>query len=381
MMLLLLVIVVLLFVLTPLYLQHTEIKALKSNAKIFELLVNHITASVMLQRLDGSFDFISTYTEVLTGTAKNEIKNISEYLLMVHPDDIELFNRALKIPLLGESYQFRYRLIHASGIELWAETRLTPIEERGEVTGILLVTFDVTAPVRHQKLVEERNKDLQDFSYIISHDLKSPIYTMKGMIGIIKEDFFSSFSQSAQEVFGHIETAHQRLETLVRDILEYSRASAEMIQLEPVKTQEVLKEVHLDFSQLLQEAQAELIIEENIPDVLAHKTKLYQVFANLVSNATKYRSPERPLKIEIKFETKPTSKVVTFFVKDNGLGISEEKKSSIFRPFQRAHSHTEGTGVGLSITQKLVQRMQGELTFESKESEGSIFSVKLLKNS
>lgn len=373
-------IIIIIGISTVLYIQHQKISSLKNSTHIFELLVSHITAGVMLQKISGKFDFVSSYTEVLTGTPKNEIKSIEEYLLLVHPDDRELFERSLKIPLLGESFQFRYRLIHASGIELWAETRLTPIEEKGEVSGILLVTFDVTAPVRHQKLVEERNKDLQDFSYIISHDLKSPIYTMKGMLGIIKEDFLSSFSQPAKEVFEHIDHAHQRLETLVRDILEYSRASAEMIQLESVSTSDVLNEVKLDFIQLLSEAGGEIIIPDSIPDVLAHKTKLYQVFANLVSNATKYRDKNKSLKIEIYFETKPSSKVITFFIKDNGLGISEEKKSTVFRPFQRAHSHTEGTGVGLSITQKLVQRMQGEITFESIEGEGSTFILKLMKS-
>lgn len=334
----------------------------------FKLLSDNMAASILLRDINGKTLFLSPYTEILTGYPLETLQD--DFLIAIHPEDLETFNKAYKVVSLGESYQLRFRIAHRSGIEIWAESRIVPImNDSGDYEGSLTITFDVTGQVRYQKIVEARNRELQDFSYMISHDLKSPLYTIKGMLGVIEADYLSTLTPELKELIGHIQTAHGRLESLITGILEYSRASSEAIEESEIQLKEILTDIKRDFN--LKDS------EIDAPDykVLGNKTKLYQIIANLVSNAIKYKEQDRELVINVRV-TKESNRVL-ITVSDNGRGLSEDQLGLIFRPFHRIHRDREGTGVGLAIVQTLVDRMGGEIKVESKVGEGSRFIVSL----
>ncbi len=346
----------------------------------YQILTDNLAASIAVRDRSGQVSFCSPYTEVLTGYSLQEIYDFSGdfFAGIVHPDDKQLWERALLISNAGEAFQFRYRFFHKSGILMWAETRTVPIlDEDSEVVSLLSVTLDVTGLIRYQRQVEERNRDLQDFTYMVSHDLKSPIFTIKGMTDVLRDDMKDSLCPENEEVIEHISRAADRLEQLVASVLEYSRISGTELTSEQLSLSGILDGLLRDLQPRLNSIGGTVEILGAFDDVLGENTRVYQVFSNLLGNAIKYRDPARPLKIELG-TARADSKTCTIFVRDNGLGIPEEKWSDIFRPFSRVHvGHAEGSGVGLATVKRLAEKLGGGVEVESEVSKGSTFYVTL----
>lgn len=349
----------------------------------YSLLTDNLAAAIVLRDVSGKILFCSPYTEVLTGYPRSEIESFEDdfFASIVHDKDREHYLRAIRVSEIGEPFQFRYRFFHRSGIEIWGETRTVPItDDSGKVTASLSITIDVTGTILYQKQVEERNRDLQDFTYMITHDLKSSIFTIKGMAGVLAEDFTGKLPKEAEEVVGHISRASLRLEELVGGVLEYSRITAEGAASEVTNLSEIIAEVEADFKSELLACNGTLTIEPSLPPVVGDRMKLYRIFGNLIGNAIKYRDASRPVHIEVKKLPTETPRSVTITISDNGLGIPKEKLPAIFRPFQRAHRALpiEGTGIGLASVKKLVEKLGGDIEVESAEGKGSTFFVNLV---
>ena len=195
----------------------------------YRLLTENLAAAVIIRNADGQIVYCSPFTEVLTGYSLHEIYHAHDdfFLTVVHDDDREKFQRALKVSACGEAFQFRFRLYHKTGIEMWAEMRTVPVlDQAGAVISSLSIALDVTGAVRYQRQVEEKNRDLQDFTYMVTHDLKAPILTIKGMLGLITEDLKDAMTPELNEPLEHISKAARRLEALVASVLEYSKLSS-----------------------------------------------------------------------------------------------------------------------------------------------------------
>ena len=349
----------------------------------YKTLTDNLLAAVVIRDHLGKINFASPYTEVLTGYAVSEIySSIGEFFdSIVHNDDIELYGRALKVIETGEPFQVRYRFFHRSGLEMWAETRSMPImDNEGKVISSLSITFDVTATVRYQHQVEEKNRDIQDFTYMLSHDLKAPLFTIRGMIGVLEEDFAALLTPEVREILEHISRASKRLEQLVGSVIEYSKVATQGITTQPVPLSEVMEEVIGDVAQMVKEKGAIITVTPDLPAVEGERLRLYQIFTNLVGNALKYSAKDRPLELSVTTVPSKNSRTVTIQVADNGQGISEEKLPSIFRPFQRAHGpEVEGSGIGLAIVKKLIEKISGTITVKSTPGVGTTFELTFRK--
>lgn len=347
----------------------------------YEVLTENLAAAVIIRDETGKITYCSPFTEVLTGHALSEIyaSKTDFFIESAHEDDQEKFKRALSVSALGEAFQFRYRFIHRSGIHMWAEMRTVPISsEDGTFLGTLSITLDITGTMRYQEQVEERNKDLQEFSYMISHDLKAPIFTIKGMLGILKEDHKSSLQGEAGEIINHIEKAAERLSSLVAAVLEYSKITGKQSLNEPVPLPSIFTDILADYANQIRDVGAQISVDQNLPTVIGDRTMVYQIFSNLVGNALKYRDPNRALSISIKKEPKSSRGLISVSIQDSGLGIPSDKIEGIFRPFQRAYvGGIEGTGIGLACVKKLVHKLSGTVTVVSTEGTGSTFTVSL----
>jgi PAS domain S-box-containing protein len=342
----------------------------------YRILTENLAAAVVIRDAQGKLLYCSPFTEVLFGYPLSEIYNSEQdfFESTAHPEDLEKYRRSLKVSNLGEAFQFRYRFLHRSGLEMWAESRTVPIIDRdGTPLSSLSILFDVTGTVRYQKQVEDKSRDLQDFTYMVSHDLKAPIFSMKGMLAILEEDFAGNLPADAKEPFEHLKRAANRLEELVLSVLEFSRATSIEIASEPVDLNHVCTEVIKDFAPQISAAQAVVQKSADLPTVFGDRLKLVQVFSNLVGNAIKYRSKSRPLIIDISARPAPL-KQVRICIQDNGVGIPASKTDSIFRPFQRLHGQDiEGTGIGLACVKKLMEKMGGDVQASSDGVSGSSF--------
>lgn len=348
----------------------------------YQVLTENLAASIIIRKADGKIAYCSPYTEVLTGYAVENFydEDKDSYLSIIHEESKEKYKKALELAKLGEAFQFRYKFVHRTGIEMWAETRIVPIlDEEGELTSSLSVTIDVTGPVKHQKEIEEHNRDLEDFSYMLSHDLKAPVFTIKGMLNLIEEDF-KEVSKAAKEPFEFIKNATNRIEALVKGVLDYSKIKKEIAIEEKVDLNLTLKNITDDYQSQINDINAKVEIEEELPKIIGDKIKIYQIFSNLIGNAIKYRSKDRGLTIKIYAKKQNNPRMILISVLDNGSGIPEDKLETIFRPFQRIHSEEiEGTGIGLACVQKLLDKIGGEIKLKSTLNQGSEFSVLLRK--
>jgi signal transduction histidine kinase len=229
---------------------------------------------------------------------------------------------------------------------MWAETRTVPImDDHGDLTSSLSITFDVTSLIRRQQQIEEKNRDLEDFSYMISHDLKAPIFTIKGMMQILQEDLQITTESSTWEIIQHINAATDRLEQLVQSVVDYSRVGIGESAEEVVNINSLLQDICNEITPQLSAVEGSISVTPAMPEVLGDRLKLYQIFSNLIGN---------------------------------GLGIPSNRLQDIFRPFQRAHSKDiEGSGIGLACVKKLVSCLRGDVSVQSEVGVGSTFKVVL----
>jgi signal transduction histidine kinase len=262
---------------------------------------------------------------------------------------------------------------------LWLETRTVPIIENDSPSDVALsITLDVTASVHGQLKVEERNRDLNEFTYMVSHDLKAPIVTLRGMLEIVKEQFAHKEISEIAQPTEHMEKAIKRLENLVDGVLELARVSTTDRELSPVDLDVVISEVLDDYSWQIENAAATITVDGVLPWVFGNKTQLYQIFGNLVGNALKYREQSRRTHIVIRAGASTSRRRAIIEVQDNGRGIAPEFRDAIFKPFARAgETAIEGSGVGLAAVKRVLEKIGGSISVNSEVGKGSVFMVDL----
>ena len=230
-----------------------------------------------------------------------------------------------------------------------------------------------------QKLNEslrEANRELQAFSYTVSHDLRAPLRSIRGLADILLEDYGSQLDATANGYVRSMRTATIHLDRLTNDLLSYTRVSREEIQLEPVAVAVLLKEV-LSLTDPVKTSRLQIDIAPNLQPVLATPTLLGQCLSNLVNNAAKFVAPGTTPRVHIRTEAREDR--VRIWVEDNGVGIDPAYHGKIFGLFERAGNvrDHDGTGVGLAIVARASQRMGGSCGVESALGAGSRFWIEL----
>lgn len=216
------------------------------------------------------------------------------------------------------------------------------------------------------------NEDLQQFAYVASHDLQEPLRIIAGYCGLLMRRYKGRLDQDADEFLHFMADAARRMQQLIQSLLEFSRVRLATDEpQEMVDLNRICQEALLNLQVKIEETQAE-ITQDPLPVAPGNPTRLLQVFQNLVGNALKYRSADRPPKIHIGVKTEGSQAVV--FVSDNGMGIRREDAEKIFAPFQRLHGREyEGAGIGLAMCKTIIERMGGRIWVESEPGRGSTF--------
>lgn len=221
------------------------------------------------------------------------------------------------------------------------------------------------------RLLEERNRDLDDFAYVVSHDLQAPLRQVKGFLQLLDRRLDGKLDKKTQEIVDFAVQGGDRAQALVQDILEYSRAGKAGGPLVATSSGDALDKA-LTRLQLATEESGAQVTRDPLPAVRADPTQLAQVFQNLVGNAIKFRGNAPPL---VHVSARRVQDEWQFSVRDNGIGIPPEHHDRIFGLFQRLHGPDEvpGSGAGLAICRRIIERHGGRIWVESRSGEGATF--------
>lgn len=219
--------------------------------------------------------------------------------------------------------------------------------------------------------VERKNEELNKFAYTISHDLKSPIITIKGFATRILNDINSGSKDRLVTDINRIIAAADRLTNLIEGVLTLSRIELINNSITTFSLRELLNEVISSLQSLVDENKAIIEIQNNIPEIVGNKIIIGQLFQNLVENSIKFRKSNEPPHIVIGSKLEKGKTV--FFVKDNGIGIEKIYQERIFELFDKLNINSEGSGIGLALVKRIVEIHHGEIWIESQEGLGSTF--------
>ncbi len=299
----------------------------------------------------------------------------------VHPDDLEWVEAGREAALVkNETFDLEYRIVRPSGEIRWlASIGRGYRDASGEVVRMLGVAIDITdrktaelALARSAADLQRSNEELQRFAYVASHDLQEPLRSIVSFSQLLERRYRGKLDTDADEYITFIVEGGNRMQALIQDLLQVSRVETGAKPLEPTDAGTVVAGAVRLFETPIREAGGTVTVGP-MPRVMADGSQIEQVVANLISNAIKYRKPEVPPVIRISAEERKGW--WEFSVRDNGIGIAPEYFGRIFEMFRRLHTHDqyEGTGIGLAVVKKIVERHGGAVRVESTPGEGSTF--------
>ncbi|HZI22074.1 MAG TPA: ATP-binding protein, partial [Gemmatimonadales bacterium] len=227
--------------------------------------------------------------------------------------------------------------------------------------------------------LEERNQELETFAYSISHDLRSPLRAMEGFTHALLEDYGSKLDETGRQHAERVAAAARTMDRLIDDLLAYSQLTRSELDLAPIDLRRVLHGSMQQVEGEVRSRNARVTIADSLPTVVGHGPTLAQVLANLLANGIKFVPAGRTPEVRVRAESRNGGGRVRLWVEDNGIGIAPEHHERIFRVFERLHRSSDypGTGIGLAIVRKAMERMGGTSGLESQLGQGSRFWIEL----
>jgi PAS domain S-box-containing protein len=278
---------------------------------------------------------------------------------------------------LGSNIEAEVR--RRDGSELYVELALSPLHSLvGQPARAVVLVADITQRknveeehARRRQELERSNAELEQFAYVASHDLREPLRMIASYTGLLGEHFEGKLDPRTERFMGYVREGAKRMQRLIDDLLAYSRLDARSQPRVPTRADDALQHALVDMRPLLCEVAAQ-ITHDALPLLLVDPVQLDQLFQNIVHNAIKFRGNEPP---RIHVSAERIEGMWRFAVQDNGIGIDEQYCTRIFQMFQRLHDRSkyDGSGIGLAIAKKIVDRHGGQIWVESKPGQGSTF--------
>ncbi|MFB6285521.1 MAG: ATP-binding protein, partial [Candidatus Bipolaricaulia bacterium] len=331
---------------------------------------------------DGYFKHLNPAWTRQLGFSQAELK-AEPYLNFIHPADRDATREAIQ--MLGESQTleaFEHRFRRRDGSYRWLSWKAVPEPTAGL---IFAVADDVTDEKqaredidRYYRELQRSNTELEQFAYIASHDLQEPLRMVTSYLQLIQRRYQSQLDADADEFIGYAVDGANRMKTLINELLRFSRVSRYDLQTEAVDLEAVLSDVLNDLQMAIEETGAR-VTHDSLPTVLADRAQLRQVIQNLIENAIKFKAEDRPPQIRVSVDEADDQ--WTIAVRDNGIGIEPEFQDQLFVPFKRLHGQDVygGTGIGLAMCQKIVERHGGRTWLISELDEGTTIYFTLPK--
>ncbi|MFN8458848.1 MAG: PAS domain S-box protein [Anaerolineae bacterium] len=328
---------------------------------------------------DGKIVFINrTGARLLGATSEDEIIGRS-VLGIIHPAGLNQVQERMARLMAGEQelYPAEDVYVKLDGTPINVEVTVTPLLYRGKPAFQAIVS-DITERKRAEAELQETlkelkrsNAELEQFAYIASHDLQEPLRAVAGMVQLLQKKYQGHLDERADLYINHLVEAAARMQRLINDLLVYSRVGRRGQPFAPVNTVTCVQLALKNLEAAIHESRAS-ITWDNLPTVTADSTQLSQLLQNLIGNALKFRGDQEP---QIHISAVKVDKAWQFSVRDNGIGIEPQYFERIFQVFQRLHTREEypGTGIGLALCQKIVERHGGVIWVESQMGQGSTF--------
>ena len=367
-------------------------------------------------------EWISEAFERITGYSREQIKDRDRWIQMIHPDDVEQVIAFSKSMERGERHVMEHRVRARDGSERWLRIygRPVPNPATGEISRVLGAGQDITArkQAEHalQELaetlegrVEERtreladanerlqievqvrsraedqlaransalrtsNRELQDFAYVASHDLQEPLRKIQSFADLLRSDYGRLIDDQGNFYIQRMQTAAGRMSDLIKGLLNYSRVRTQGNPFEEVDLKAIVEEVISDLEITISETRGAITVQD-LPTVEADPTQMRQLFQNLIGNALKFRDPSRAPVVRVSGSTDDAR--CSIEIEDNGIGFPAQYADRIFSPFQRLHGRSTypGTGIGLAICRRIVERHGGVISAEGVPTEGARFHI------
>lgn len=288
----------------------------------------------------------------------------------VLPEVMERWTASIRT---GQSFEMVFPLRRADGSFRPFLTRIVPIrDEEGRIVRWFGTNTDITGQKEIEKELRNANADLEQFAYSASHDLQEPLRTVKVFSQLLAEKEKHKLDGQSLDHLNSVISSATRMEALLRDLLLYARATRIETPAEPADANQAVQAALTNLKGAVAEIGA-IIEVDSLPTVPVHPTQLELLFQNLISNAIKYRKPG--VTPEVHIASKKQNAEWLFSVRDNGIGIEPQYKERIFGIFKRLHTSDRysGTGIGLALCRRIVERHNGRIWAESKPGEGSTF--------
>ncbi|MDR3679412.1 MAG: ATP-binding protein [Flavipsychrobacter sp.] len=365
-------------------------KMIRESEARFRTLAETLPQLVWMTDKNGLPDYASSRWKEYTGVEPDGANAWNE---MVHVDDLANINGAwAESREAGNSYRAEVRLRNKDAKYRWFSVQGEPIKnENGEVVKWIGAFTDIddqkNIEIKLETLVAERtlalgrsNDDLQQFAHVASHDLKEPVRKIKIFIGRVQEDKETQLSEKSKEFVAKINVATDRMFSMIDGVLTYSTINATDQVIQDVNINDVMVDILTDLEVLIGQKSA-TITYNDLPNIQGAYILIYQLFYNLIANSLKFSKSDTPAVITLTarqfldYNTDAVEVVVT----DNGIGFEQDEEEQIFNSFSRLNSKDkyEGTGLGLSLCRKIVQRHGGSITAAGQKDKGASFTIVL----
>jgi len=370
-----------------------EYSRAKENEQKYYNLFQNSNDAIFIQDLNGTIIDVNNKLLSLFGYDRSEIMSVGMADL-VNAAEESKYRSAMESLVKDGATVFEIDLKRKNGEPFPAEVSASTFSANGEkvVQGIVRnISERKRAEEEFRKYrkhleafvaqrtdqLEAANKELESFAYSVSHDLRAPLRAMEGFASALLEDYAENLDETGRDYANRVVSAAQHMDILIQDLLAYSRLSRSALKPNAVSLDGVLGEVMHQLSSDIQKTDAQIRVERPLPEVMGDHATLVQVLSNLLSNAIKFVEPGVKPKVNIRAET--LSNKVRLWVEDAGIGIAPEYHARIFRIFERLQGMESypGTGVGLAIVKKGLERMGGIAGVDSIPGRGSRFWVEL----
>jgi PAS domain S-box-containing protein len=355
-------------------------ESLRASEQLYRAIGESIDFGVWVCAPDGRNTYTSPSLLKLVGLTQEQCSDFG-WGEVLHPDDAARTIAAWKecVRTGGKwDIEHRYRGVDGQWHPILA--RGVPVRNKqGEVLCWAGINLDTSRMKRAEEALrhvaeelERSNEDLQQFANVASHDLQEPLRMVSGFLKLLEDRYAPQLDDKANEYIGYSVEGATRMSQLITDLLAYSRVGSKGKELRPTDADKALAGAMANLRGSIQEAGA-TVTHEELPTVKADSTQVMQLFQNLIGNAIKFRSPDRPCQVHI--SAKQSEGQWVFAVRDNGIGIPPEQSERVFVIFQRLHGREKypGTGIGLAICKKIVERHGGRIWVGSSPGEGSTF--------